>query len=473
MCLFGFLAFQAFRRHFGEDSQRGSFRNWITNTEYRNATQEYFAARNALTVPDDISQNEIQKMVERLFVQVDSDFNIQKLQLVGAKAAPQIIAALNDDRSYKTTFPGRLHALDAKSPFERLCDLLGRICPPDAVPALVRYANHDNDHFRQYAAITLGNIGTDDCIEAMVGLLGDHSRSVRSFAMMGIERGIRCGRCTLKLLESVFPLTESLLLRQDGSRHARPPKLMLSMDRDRAVSTLLSPEHFTQQNENLHYILDALNERDVPVPHDKLLPLISAVTPLLDTYPHDYQLAAALTSYARHPDKNTRALLEELAGSQNNKVAKAAADGLIFFEGITDTSELIPSVLEESSWEALTQPQQNYYAVQTYNGEVHSGGHAQYFVNSSGSQYLDALTGLKIIGANERAFILNEVIELFGAIKPSTDNTRRREQLASFSERQYSLIDALDSRYYACNENIAVLLSAYVLNNKQHFSPAR
>ena len=84
LCVLGVVAFKAIRQRFSSNYQSGSFRNWLTNTEYRKATHEYFSARNAVTVPDDISQVEITRMVEQLFQKTDHDFNIEKLRLVGS-----------------------------------------------------------------------------------------------------------------------------------------------------------------------------------------------------------------------------------------------------------------------------------------------------------------------------------------------------------------------------------------------------
>lgn len=473
LCVLAIVAFLTLRGRLNGESTAGGFRDWVKNPDYKRSAEQYFAERDALTVPDDISQSEIQAMVDRLFVKEDNDFNLDKLKLVGDKATPLLVASLNSDRTFNTTFSEGGHAFDAKSPFERICDLLEETCPSSAANPLARYASHPDDYFRKHAAIALGNIGTDECINPIVQLLGDEDDYVRSYAMMGIKRGIDGDRCTSNFLNSVFPALQPLLDRDDSSISGDAPQLMLAINQERAIPVMLSDKFFTHQNEELHYIVRAFNEADVPIPHGKLLPLIDVLQPLVETYPHDYQLATALIAYARNPDQNTEEQLSQLRDCPKKRVAEAAADGLAMLAGVTDPSTFVFEQLESHGWDGLSIEQQHYYAVLVYNGEVNNGGHSQYFVNSSGDNHKIALAGLNAMGATKRATILSQTLELFGANGPSTENDTRHEQIAAFSKRQDSKLDSLDSQYYECNENIDVLLSAYALANKKHFSRGR
>lgn len=473
LCVLAMVAFLMLRGRVSDNSTAGGFRDWVKNPDYKRSAEQYFAERDALTVPDDISQGEIQAMVDRLFVKDDNDFNLDKLKLLGDKATPLLVAALNSDRAFNTTFSEGGHAFDAKSPFERICDLLEETCPPQAASPLARYVSHPDDHFRKHAAIALGNIGTDECINPIVQLLGDEDDYVRSYAMMGIERGIDGDRCTDDFLNSVFSALERLLDRDDRSISGRAPQLMLAINQERAIPVMLSDKFFTHQNQELHYIIRAFNKASVPIPHGKLLPLIDALQPLMETYPHDYQLATALIAYSRNPDQNTEKLLFQLRECPKERVAKAAADGLAILAGVTDPSAFVFDQLESHGWNGLSIEQQHYYAVLVYNGEVNNGGHSQYFVNSSGDNHKIALAGLNAMGATKRATILSQALEIFGANGPSTDNDIRHDQLAAFSKHQDSKLDSLDSQFYQCDENIEVLLSAYALANKQHFSRVR
>lgn len=471
ICVLAIVAFLILRSRSGVTP--GGFRDWVKNPDYKRAAEQYFAERDALKVPDDISQNEIQTLVDRLFMKEDEDFNLDKLKLVGDKATPLLVAALNSDRVFNSTFSEDGHVFDAKSPFERICDLLEETCPPAAAKPLARYISHPDDHFRKHAALALGNLGTDDCIDPIVELLGDEDDYVRSYAMMGIERGIDGDRCTDNFLKSVFPALELLLDRENSSISGGAPKLLLAINQERAIPVMLSDKFFTHKNDELHYIIRAFNEANVQVPHGNLLPLIDALQPLVETYPHDYQLAMALIAYSRNPDQNTEAILSRYRDCPKKRVAEAAADGLATLAGVTDPSTFVFEQLDSAGWDGLSMEQQHYYAVLVYDGEVNNGGHSQYFVNSSGDNHPTALAGLRAIGATQRSEILLQAVQLFGANGPSTDNETRHEQLADFSERQDSKLDSLNSQYYQCDENIDVLLSSYALANREHFSKDR
>lgn len=473
LCVLAIVAFLTLRGRFNDESTASGFRDWVKNPYYKRSAEQYFAERDALTVPDDISQSEIQAMVDRLFVKEDNDFNLDKLKLVGDKATPLLVATLNSDRAFNTTFSEGGHAFGAKSPFERICDLLEETCPPSAASPLARYISHPDDHFRKHAAIALGNIGTDECINPIVQLLGDEDDYVRSYAMMGIKRGIDGDRCTDNFLNSVFPALQLLLDRDDSSISGNAPQLMLAINQEQAIPIMLSEKYFTHTNEELHYIIRSFNEAGLPIPHGSLLPLIETLRPLVDEYPHDYQLATALVAYSHNPDSNSETLLSGLRDSHKERVAEAAADGLAILSGVTDPSTFIFEQLDASGWDGLTAPQKNYCAALVYNGEVNNGGHSQYFVNSSGDNHATALAGLRAIGATKRAEILSQALQLFGGSGPSVDNGTRHQQLASFTKSQDSKLDSLDSHYYKCDEKIDVLLSSYAVANKEHFSQVR
>lgn len=468
LCIVAIAAFFLLRGR--QDSEAGGFRDWVKNPDYKRTAAEYFAARDALTVPDDISGAEIQHMVDQLFVEEDDDFNFDRLELVGEKAVPLLIDTLSEDRTRTTAFSMDGEDYIDGSPFERICDLLEPFGPPKAVPALLPYTTHANDYFRKTAAITLGNIGSKDCVVPITRLLDDDDGYVRSYAMMGIERGIEASRCTDQFLNGVFPSLAKLLNRDDGSVCGTAPRLLLAIDRESAIRVMLSDDYLSTSNEELHYILEAFNEVEYKIPHDKLLPLLASLEPVIGNYPHDYSFAAGLIAYSHNPDADTESYLAKRTDSKNELVAEAATEGVSIVFGVTDPSGFVFTLLDERGWDNLTKPQQHYYAVLIYNGEVNNGGHSQYFVNSSGDFHGTALEGLSAVGAKKRAAILADAVQLFGKTSPSIDSDKRHEQLARFSRGQDMQLDGLNSRYYDCDENVDVLLSSYALKNKEHFS---
>jgi HEAT repeat protein len=459
-----FFAVQFFKSR-KEDG--GGFWDWVKNPDYRQAAADYFKARKSLHVPDVISDEEIQRMVDRLFVQKDEDFNLDRLRLVGAKAVPFLIKALDNQERASARFADG-HAFGTGSPFERIVDLLEPIGPADAARPLAKFMDHEDDHFREQSAFALGNIGTAECIVPMLKALDDDDY-VRSYAMAGIQRGMEAKRCTPEFLDAMIPALTKLLNRDDESISGAAPELLLAIDKDRAMPILLSPEFFTIRNEEVHYIIRALNAAGHAIPHDTLLPFLKAVKPLINDYPHDYEYAEALLAYAKNPDAFAEQTFRTEMKSPNEKVQKAAAEALAILSGVTDARDVVVDALNRGGFDQLSLPQRHYYAVFRYNSQVNNGGHAQYFVNSSGDHCKSAIEGLEAMGAEQRAKILREAASLFGAAGPSTDGDRRQRQLAAFSEQQDKSLNELDKRYYSCSENIEVLLAQYALLNKQHF----
>ncbi len=104
-----------------------------------------------------------------------------------------------------------------------------------------------------------------------------------------------------------------------------------------------------------------------------------------------------------------------------------------------------------------------------FDGEVNNGGLSQYFFNSSGDYWREALAGLEAMGASERATILKEAAAKFDAEAPSKNRDQRQNQLAKLARKDDALFDALDSRYYASKEVIDVVMTKYVIKNAQAF----
>lgn len=451
----------------------GGFRDWVKNPAYKNNFESRIAERDAIVIPEDISADEIQQMVDRLYVQKDEDFNMHRLGLVGAKATPQLVAALKNDRTFTMTFPRGGHVADPLSPFESICDVLTDIAPREAAEPLIRYASHEDEHFRKHAALVLGSIGSDECADAAATLLNDDEDYVRSFVMLGLKRSVPAGRCSPRFLDAVFPRLVDLLDRRSRSTGRNAPQLLLAIDRERAIPVMLSEKYFSASNREAHYILEAFNGIEYPIPHEKLLPLLKELEPLTEKYPYGRCYAQSLIAYALNPDEQTGKVLNQAMASPVETVREGAATALGMLAGVSDAYGYAMGLYEEQGWETLTAPQQHYCAVFLYDVEVCNGGHAQFFVNSSGDLWQSALEGLVAMEASEKSAILSAAVQLFGIDGPSTDNDTRHEQIAGFSTKADDSLSSLDTRYFESEESVEVLLANYARANRQHFTKAQ
>jgi hypothetical protein len=300
--------------------------------------------------------------------------------------------------------------------------------------------------------------------------LADEEDYVRSFAMMGIAHGMEKGFGTQEFRNEIFPSLESLLDRRDSSVGGEAPKLMLAIDEARALPVLLSPRYFTVDNREIHYILRALNASGQKVPHELLLPLLAAERERSGEYPHDYAYAEALRSYAIHPDAKTEATLRSDLDSANERIRVAAAESLAALCGVTDARDVVFTLADERGFAGMAPEQRHYLAVVLYDMEVNNGGHSQYFANTFGERWKDAIDGLVAIGSEERATILREAASLFGSDGPSEVRESRWNQL---DKLDHGRLSALDTRYYACKDVVDVLLARYALENRERFASER
>jgi hypothetical protein len=243
------------------------------------------------------------------------------------------------------------------------------------VPDLVQFVRHGENKVKKDAAFALGTIGNIDCIDAIRRALADEDDYVRSYAMMGIGRGITARRCADEFLNAVFPALVQLLDRRVQSVGGDAPLLLLSIDQERAIPILYSPRYFTTINRELHYILRALNRHQLRIPHDRLLPLLTELKGSADTYPRDYTYGEALTAYGIHADSATDEWLRSELHSSNKRVREGAATGLLALHGISKPYPFshVCRLMEEKGFKKLTEPQKHVYAVSTYRGEVENG----------------------------------------------------------------------------------------------------
>lgn len=456
------------------DDSPGGFRDWVKNPDYKRAVTEQMAAdkeeRASLTVPNDISDSDIQAMVDRLFERDDRNgLNVRRLELIGRKAYPSLVRAFDDPRIAQQFQPEQWVGYEAKFPLERVVGLLKPLDEPLVIRTLAKYARHPDDWVRKYAALELGAIGSPECLDPVVTALQDEDEYVRSYAMMGIAKAVKERRASRDFQNGVFMALVKLIGRTDIIPSRDAPGLLLAIDTERALPILLSPPFLTAQNPGLYSILEALNNAKHRVPHDKLLPLLKELKPLIAEFPYNSAYAAALMAYALNPDPAAEETFREGLQSSQDRVQEAAGAALATLAGTGDPIQRVFDAERQRGFDALSEPQRLFFAALIYDGEVNNGGHSQYFVNSSGDQWRFALDGMKAIGASERAEILEQAVGLFEAKGPSDDGETRHEQLASSSKRKDEALARLDDRYYASKENVAALLAPYAIDNREAF----
>lgn len=120
----------------------------------------------------------------------------------------------------------------------------------------------------------------------------------------------------------------------------------------------------------------------------------------------------------------------------------------------------------EKDLEPYSFNQRAVFAIMWYMGEVNNGGHFQFYTNSTGIVWEDAMYGFELIGLIEGKEIIEESARRFGN-KPSFDRTERENLLDSIDED----FEDLDTRFYDLDNkvNLTERIADYIEENKTAF----
>ena len=125
----------------------------------------------------------------------------------------------------------------------------------------------------------------------------------------------------------------------------------------------------------------------------------------------------------------------------------------------------------ENDLNRFTEPQKYIHAMVWYQAEVDNGGHDQFFFNSTGIVWKNALDGFRKIGFDAAAEILQEAAALLGG-NPSFDRKERQEQLDSLNDDDRERLGDLDDRFYDITYDIAGfdnIILRFINENKKDF----
>jgi hypothetical protein len=128
----------------------------------------------------------------------------------------------------------------------------------------------------------------------------------------------------------------------------------------------------------------------------------------------------------------------------------AGDDAFAVIEPVWDRANIYGSVAAlESSLEGFSEPQRLMFALHWYIAEVNNGGHHQFFYNSTGILWPEALAAFEAIEVDPGAEILQAAVSRLGE-SPSRDRSERQAQL----EATQADFDDLDARFYALQDEI-------------------
>jgi hypothetical protein len=128
---------------------------------------------------------------------------------------------------------------------------------------------------------------------------------------------------------------------------------------------------------------------------------------------------------------------------------------------------------EGAGYEGLTPNERLYFAVGVLDGEVYNGGMDQFFSNTSGSVYRDAVEGLRRLEAHEAHRLLLQAKHiLFGDTEPPQDQQARWNLMKQCrAEREIELpdwwqqLESVDEAYWENPDSLDERLSEFAEKN--------
>jgi hypothetical protein len=122
-----------------------------------------------------------------------------------------------------------------------------------------------------------------------------------------------------------------------------------------------------------------------------------------------------------------------------------------------------PAAYEESC-KGLSTQQRYVLAISWYLAEVNNGGHKQFYSNSTGIVWEDAMKGFADAGLPEFAELIRKSAEGLGG-SPSKQRDERNDQL----DRMKPDFSEADDKLYKTEARIAPVLLEYIKKNREHF----
>ena len=100
--------------------------------------------------------------------------------------------------------------------------------------------------------------------------------------------------------------------------------------------------------------------------------------------------------------------------------------------------------------------------------EVANGGFQQFLGSSTGIVWEDAYKGYQAIDSEKLAYLIEELLKIYGANIPF-DREERANILESFSQEKLEEIDALTDLYYEIEETEWRKVTLWVKDNSENF----
>lgn len=345
--------------------------------------------------------------------------------------------------------------------------------PANAVASLASLVNDPSDSIRKHAAWALGAIGTEEALDPLGVSLRDSHEYVCSYAMMGIRRALDADTTTPKFRSGAFELIRTLLGRHEYTIPRGAPECLLALDRERAIHTLTEPSSLSVDQPGIDCRIRALRDAQVTIDGSTLLRLIGQAERQIDDATSASVLGELLRSLAFSSPQTAATVVERFLESPSKDVAEAATEAAAIARGVSDPFGYGFDQLDKHDWEGVPNSMRLALAVRIFIDQVNNGGLSQYFVNSSGQRWRDALEGLQAIGATSDFARFKQAVARFGSTPPDVNDDTRHHQLAAIENESDGAFSSFDDAFYDDPDAREILLMRFIVQHAADFKPAK
>lgn len=314
-----------------------------------------------------------------------------------------------------------------------LAEIAGHPIPDKAAQAIIRHFNRMQKD-REMLGPTLVLIGTEPAAKALTE--AEEANEGRYFSRISytLDDAVEHDR-----LDAGF---RDVFSKHLAARAERNPKifakkrlgdLWMLVDPKSAVERLTRDPFWTPDFDGYWEVLQALVQRAARVPEERLWTLDELI-----------KQRAAVNDKTRYPNPDLVWLLARVHSDrvaphiEKLKQQPDLADRVLAAEaalkGIIQPRRVVHRHLESPGYFNSPAPVRHLWALELLGMELINGGMHQYFFNSAGDLWPDALGGLEQAGYARSALAFRKAIGVFGKEKPSTDRSVRFKQLDRLSK---------------------------------------
>ena len=328
-----------------------------------------------------------------------------------------------------------------------LAEIAAHPIPDELAQSVIRHFKRMEKN-REMLGPTLVLIGTGSAGKALIE--AEEASEGRYFSRVAfpLENAAEHGRLDSGFREA---LSKHLAARADKNANAfakdRLGDLWVRVDTQTAVERLTREPFWNPDFEGHWDVLQSLVRNAAAVPEERLWAFDEMVKRRAAVnektlYPnpdivwllariHSERVDALIEKLKQHPDLADRALASEAA-----------------LLGIIQPRRVVHRHLEAPGYFTSPPPVRHLWSLELLGMELVNGGIHQYFFNSSGDLWPDALDGLDQAGYGKSAIAFRQAVTVFGKDGPSTNRTVRFKQLDRLSKSAEAELNRFGDKIY-------------------------